>query len=67
MDQIIELLKSHTGLWGNIYVMGSFANAVGGKVTQVFEQYVELEQEEGFFAYIPLDRIVYITIQKQAK
>ncbi len=47
--------------------MGSFANAVGGKVTRVFEQYVELEQEEGFFAYIPLDRIVYITIQKQAK
>ncbi len=65
MGQIAELLKKHTGQWGNIYVKGSFANAVGGKVTHVFDEYVELEQEEGLMAYVLLDRIIYITFPKQ--
>jgi hypothetical protein len=65
MAQVAELLKKHIGQWGNIYVKGSFANAVGGKVTKVLEEYVELEQEEGLMAYVLLDRIIYITFPKQ--
>ena len=65
MGDIAELLKKHLGQWGNVYVKGSFANAVGGKVTHVAEQYVELEQEEGLIAYILLDRIIYLTFPKQ--
>ena len=65
MAQVAELLKKHIGRWGNIYVKGSFANAVGGKVTKVFDEYVELEQEEGLMAYVLLDRIIYITFPKQ--
>ncbi len=67
MDQITELLRNHIGVWVNVYVMGSFGNAVGGKVKQVCEQYVELDQEENLLAYVPLDRIVYLTVQKPGK
>ncbi len=64
MGQITELIKNHIGVWVNIYVTGSFGNAVGGKIKQVCEQYVELDQEENLLAYVPLASIVYLTIQK---
>ncbi len=67
MDQLFELLEKHIGQWGTLYVAGSFANAVGGKVTRVYTQYIELEQEEGLLAYVPLDRIIYVTFPKQAE
>ncbi len=65
MEQLAELLGKHVGQWISIYVIGPSANAVGGKVTKVVPQYVELEQEGNLSAYVPLDKIVYITAQKQ--
>ncbi len=66
MDQFDELLKRHMGMWVNIYVTG-FTNALGGKVASVSSHYVELDQEENVLAYIPLDRIGYMTTQKPEK
>ena len=65
MEQLAELLQKHIGQWISIYVIGPSANAVGGKVARVVSQYVELEQEGNLLAYVPLEKIVYMTLQKQ--
>ena len=67
MDQIAELLEGYIGERINIYVMGSYSSAVGGRISRVSEQYVELDQEESLLAYIPIERIVFFTIQKHDK
>ena len=64
MEHLAQLLEKHIGQWIAIYVMGSFANMVGGKLTQVSSNCVVLDQDNDF-AYVPLDRIVYLTFPKQ--
>ncbi len=63
MEEITKLLEKHIGKWTAVYVTGSFPNVVGGKVTQVFPHCIELDQEN-VVAYVPLDRILYVTFPK---
>ncbi len=64
MEHLAQLLEKHIGQWIAIYVVGSFANMVGGKLTQVSPHHVVLDQDNDF-AYVPMDRIVYLTFPKE--
>ncbi len=63
MEDVVEQLKDHIDKWTAVYVTGAFPNVVGGKVTRVFQHCIELDQEN-VVAYVPLDRILYVTFPK---
>jgi hypothetical protein len=64
MEEIINLLAQHVGQWVAVYVAGAFPNVVGGKVTGVYNHCMALDQEH-VIAYVPFDRVLYITVPKQ--
>ncbi len=66
MEDIIKLFEKSIGQWVAVYVMGAFPNVVGGKLVQVFPQCVAVDQEH-VIAYVPLERILYITLPKNAE